>query len=125
MNFTAVIAVALALALPGLLLLAALLGSRRKRARLGRLTATGSATVLAMTATHVSVGHQPVVKFRMRLQFGESGKHEEVELSIAIHPLSDERVQVGTSLPLRYEPGQTANYSIDLGGVTGVTLSDW
>jgi hypothetical protein len=125
MNLTAVIVVAVALALPGGLLLAALLGSRRKRARLGRLTATGSATVVAMTATTVAVGHQPVVKFRMRLQFGEGGKDEEIELSIAIHPLSDERVQIGTVLPLRFEPGQTANYSIDLGGVTGVTLSDF
>jgi hypothetical protein len=124
MNLTAAIAVVVALSLPALVLLAALLGARRKRARLGRLTATGSATVVAMTATHVSVGHQPVVKFRMRLHLGVSQKDEEIELKIAVHPLDDARIQVGTVFPLRFDPVHPAHFSIDFGGKTGVELSD-
>ena len=123
MNLTVIVATVGALALPALVVLAALLGPRRKRARLGRLTAIGSATILAMTATHLRVGHQPVVKFRLRLQFGEGGRTEDVDLKIAIHPLDDERVQVGSVFPLRFEPERTANFSIDLGGATGVELS--
>jgi len=125
MSLAVVVTIAVALALPTLVVVAAVLGPRRKRARLARLTATGTATVLAMTATHLRVGHQPVVKFRMRLQFGDGGKAEDMDLKIAIHPLDDERVNVGTVFPLRFEPSQTANFSIDLGGVTGLELSDF
>lgn len=123
MNPTVIVATVAALALPALLVLAALLGPRRRRARLARLTATGSATVLAMTATHLRVGNQPVVKFRLRLRFGDGGRTEDVDLKIAIHPLDDERVQLGSVFPLRFEPGQPANFSIDLGGDTGIELS--
>jgi hypothetical protein len=124
MTLTSALAVAVTLSLPALLVLGVLLGALRKRGRLRRLTATGTATVVAMKPTRTTVAHQPVVKCRLELCFGEDGQREELELKIAIHPLDDERLQVGTVLPLRFEPGQLANFSIDFGGKTGVELSD-
>jgi hypothetical protein len=124
MNLPTAVAVAVTLALPALLPLGVLLGIRRKRARLRRLTATGTATVVATKTTSRAVAHQPVVKCRMLLAFGDHGKTRELELKIAVHPLDDERVQVGTVFPLRFEPAELANFSIDFGGKTGVELSD-
>ena len=124
MNVVTAITVVIALALPLLLLGAAVLGSKRKRERLRRQTATGSATVVAMQRTSTRVGHQPIVRVRMRLSFGESAQQREVELKIAVHPLDDDRVQVGTVFPLRFEPGNAADFSLELGGATGVELSD-
>jgi hypothetical protein len=60
----------------------------------------------------------------MRLSFGESGEEREVELKIAVHPLDDERVQLGTVFPLRFDPVNAADFSIQLGRATGVELSD-
>ena len=124
MSVLTVITVAVALALPVVVLGAAVLGARRKRQRLLRQTATGSATVVGMKATSTRVGHQPIVKVRMRLSFGERAQEREVELRIAVHPLDEDRVQLGTVFPLRFEPGNTADFSIQLGGATGVELSD-
>lgn len=125
MNLTAATGVAVTLALPALLAVGVLLGSMRKRARLRRLTATGTATVVATKATNTAVAHQPVVKCRVKLCFGDQGRSEELELRIAVHPLDDERVQVGSVFPLRFDPAQNANFSIDFGGKTGVELSDF
>ena len=124
MNVTAVVAVAVAFAIPVSVLGAAALGSRRKRERLRRQTATGSATVVAMTPTSTRVGHQQIMKVGMRLAFGEGDPERVVELKIAVHPLDDDHVKVGTVFPLRFEPENTADFSIQLGGATGVELSD-
>ncbi|HEY3493946.1 MAG TPA: hypothetical protein VGK73_04640 [Polyangiaceae bacterium] len=124
MPLTAVLSVAIILSVPALLLLAIVLGPRRRRARLRRQTATGSATVVAMKATNTRVGHQPIMNVRMRLRFGESGKFRDIELKIAIHPLETDRIEVGVGFPIRFDPARTADYSIDFGGATGVVLGD-
>jgi len=124
MNLTAVVAVTTILAIPALVLLAALLGPRRRRARLRRQTATGSATIVGLKPTHTRVGHQPVTKFRLELHFGEGGQAEEMDLKIAVHPLDGHHLEVGTVLPIHFDPARTADFRIDFGGVTGIELSD-
>jgi len=125
MSLLTAVGVAVTLALPALLCVGVLLGSRRKRARQRRLTATGTATVVATKATNTAVAHQPVVKCQIVLSFGDSGSTRELELKIAVHPLDAERVRVGSVFPLRFDPAENANFSIDFGGKTGVELSDF
>jgi len=100
-------------------------GERRRRERLLRETANGTATIIGLKATHSSSGEQPIVKFRLCVSFGSTGEQREIELDLAVHVIDAHRLTFGAVFPARFDPKQMADFSIDFGGVTGVSFSDF
>lgn len=95
----------------------------RQRARLlARQTAACSGKVLGLRETSQSLGERPVMIIRIGFAPSEGAPILERELETAVSPFDAHRVQPGVEFPVRFEPADPENFSIDFGGVTGVVL---
>lgn len=95
----------------------------RQRARLlARQTAACSGKVLGLRETSQSLGERPVMIIRIGFAPSEGAPILERELETTVSPFDAHRVQPGVEFPVRFEPADPENFSIDFGGVTGVVL---
>jgi hypothetical protein len=95
----------------------------RLRARLlARQTAHSSGKVLGLRETKQSLGERPVMIIRIGFAPSAGAQLLERELETTVSPFDAHRVQPGVEFPVRFEPADPENFSMDFGGVTGVVL---
>lgn len=95
----------------------------KQQARLlARQTAHASGKVLGLRGTSQSVGEQPLIIIRVAFAPREGAQLLERDLETTVSPFDAHRVQPGAEFPVRFEPVDPENFSIDFGGLTGVVL---